>query len=354
LAHEIIRRWLANDPSNKVELLHPEEFKALAATVMSAAASNRRSVHGRPTQNEFMELLPRITALADKVPDWPELGYFAAWIADKGRDSVTALAYYRRVLAKLDTARQANLIARVNDRIDSLDQVSRPPAQDRSQVQIKPALDYSSNIKVIRDSGAEGSVVGHALATALEFQIAKATHEEHKVSARHIYYLARQATGSTESDSGAIIKDAIRALAKKGAVEEKVWPYVPGEYAAKPPPAVNTARKFRISDARKVNSLDDLKRALTQNGPIVAGITMYASAMSPKTAETGLIPLPTPKAQIIGGHAIVVVGFDDKQERIKFVNSWGPSWGDHGFGYLPYEYIRKYMSDAWTFKLAKT
>jgi C1A family cysteine protease len=58
------------------------------------------------------------------------------------------------------------------------------------------------------------------------------------------------------------------------------------------------------------------------------------------------------KEQIIGGHAIVMVGFDDKHKRIKFVSFWGSSWGDHGFCYLSYDYVEKHLSDAWTFTAA--
>jgi C1A family cysteine protease len=98
--------------------------------------------------------------------------------------------------------------------------------------------------------------------------------------------------------------------------------------------------------------LDDLKSALAANGPVVAGISVFESAMAPQVAKTGEIPLPSPRSQIIGGHAIVIVGYDDQQKRVKFVNSWGASWGQGGIGFLPYEYLEKYMSDAWTFKLA--
>ena len=72
--------------------------------------------------------------------------------------------------------------------------------------------------------------------------------------------------------------------------------------------------------------------------------------MSSETAKTGVIQMPRAKEQVLGGHAIVIVGYDDEQKRVKFVNSWGAGWGDHGFGYLPYDYVTKYMSDAWTFK----
>jgi C1A family cysteine protease len=30
----------------------------------------------------------------------------------------------------------------------------------------------------------------------------------------------------------------------------------------------------------------------------------------------------------------------------------GTGWGEQGFGYLPYEYLEKYMDDAWSFKFA--
>ncbi len=355
LAHEIVRRWLAQDQSNRVELLRPAEFVELATVVVSAADSNRRSIRGRPAQNEFAALLPRVTALSDEVPDWPELGYFAAWIADKARDPATAVTYYRRVLLKLDGSKQKALVALINDRLSTLTPptAERAVAEKRAEVApVKPAIDFASQIKIVRDSGNEGSVVGQALATALEFQIAKALNENVRISARYIYYVARQAAGTTETDSGAQIKDAVRALSRRGAVEESVWPYVAGEFAAKPPAAVDKARRFRIADARLLGSLDDVKRALAQNGPVVAGIAVFQSAMGAATTKTGVFPLPKDKEQIIGGHAIVIVGYDDQDRRVKFVNSWGAGWGDHGFGYVPYDYLAKYMSDAWTFRLA--
>jgi hypothetical protein len=357
LAHEIIRRWLAKEPSNKLELLHPEEFKTLAYAVVSAAAFNRRSNLGRPAQNEFADLLPSVTALSDEVPDWPELGYFAAWIADKARDSVTAMKYYTRVKPKLDQNKQKELIALIDGRLKSLEQAEQaeqPTVLEVAALTELPTMDYSSAIKHVRDMGPEGSVVGQALATALEFQIAKATHEDHRISARHIYYMARDATGTTSTDSGAFIKDGVRALARKGAVEESTWPYVAGEFAATPPPAVTSARKFRISEAKIVNGLSGLKQALALNGPVVAGIKMFQSATSAEVAKSGAIPLPGAKASPIGGHAIVIVGYDDKQQRVKFVNSWGAGWGQGGFGYLPYKYIEHYMNDAWTFKYSRT
>jgi len=76
--------------------------------------------------------------------------------------------------------------------------------------------------------------------------------------------------------------------------------------------------------------------------------------MTPKATKGGVVPMPSAKETPIGGHAVVVVGYDDAEKRAKFVNSWGTGWAQGGFGYLPYEYLEKYMTDAWTFKLAKS
>jgi C1A family cysteine protease len=65
-------------------------------------------------------------------------------------------------------------------------------------------------------------------------------------------------------------------------------------------------------------------------------------------AKNGLVPLPNRRESSLGGHAICPVGYDDKKKLVKFKNSWSESWGDDGYGYLPYAYIEKYMMDAWS------
>ncbi|HVP39025.1 MAG TPA: C1 family peptidase [Candidatus Saccharimonadales bacterium] len=358
LAHEIVHRYLARDTTNRLEILDPEEFTSLADVLVSVAQANRKSLRGRPAQGEYAALIPAITALADKVPDWPELVYLAARIADSGKDSLKALTYYRRVQPNLQDPKQRELAAWVTARIADLSPSAPPAGAAQLAVAgepLPPALDYSGAIKSVRDSGPEGSVVGLALATALEFQIAKETKRPEKVSARYIYYAARKvAGGSLEEDSGARIEDGLTALSRMGAVAEDVWPYKPGEYAKEPPAAVEKAERFHITDIRSLTTLDDLKFALKQHGPVVAGISIHQSAMTKAVSKTGVLPLPKPTERVVGGHAVVIVGYNDATRQLKFVNSWGRDWGEHGFGYLPYDYVDKSLFEAWTFTLAKT
>ena len=346
LAHEILHLQLAQDKENKLELLNSVEFRDLSEVLVGAAQANRTALLGRATPDEFSTLLPRIEALSEQVPNWLELNYLAAWIADSAKDSQKALSYYQQVLRNPKSATRSELRKSINARIAAL-----TPEFSTSD-SLPNSLDYSKEIKFVRDSGPEGSVVGLALATALEFQIAKATGEDRRISARYIYYAARKIEGWLKFDSGAHIRDGIAALRKDGAVEEEVWPYRAGEFGRAPPRSVAKAKRFRIAAAKKVNNLNDVKRALKANGPIVAGIAVFESMMSTSAAKTGYVHLPKQKESTLGGHAIVIVGYDDTTRYVKFVNSWGTGWGEHGFGYLPYDYIERYMDDAWTFKLA--
>jgi len=352
LAYEIFRRKLASDATGKVNLLEPEEFVSLASVIVKAGDANRQSIGGRPAKDEFLALLPDVANLCDAVPQWPELEYFAGWIADKSSDPSTATKYYQQVLNQSDPAKNPDLYKYLSTHITELN------AAAAASGSITPAsaeagewsIDYTKYVKVIRDGGPEGSVVGQALATAMEMQIKRTLHQDVHISARYIYYAARQVAGTTNSDSGAAIQDAIGALAKQGAVEESVWPYKAGEYAAKPPRALDTATRWLITQTKSLKGLDEIKSALADDGPVVVGIEMYQEGMSPQTSKTGAIPLPRKGSQVIGGHAIVLVAYDERKKQFKFANDWGSGWGDQGYGYLSDQYIKAHSSDAWSFK----
>jgi C1A family cysteine protease len=204
----------------------------------------------------------------------------------------------------------------------------------------------------VRDSGAEASTVGFAVAAALEYQIGKTMKKKITISPRYIYYYARVKAGSSaDQDTGAIIQDAVEVLKRTGAVQEEVWPYKAGEYGAKPPKGTEQAEHFKISRAQQVRTEKELKEALQRFGPVVGGISVYQSMHRAEVIKTGKVPLPNPKESIIGGHAVCFVGFDDEKELFKFQNQWGTTWGDKGYGYISYEYAAKFLGDAWAISM---
>jgi hypothetical protein len=352
LAYEIFRRKLASDTTTKVNLLQPEEFVSLATVIVRAGEANRQSVGGRPAKDEFLSLLPEISRICDLVPRWPELEYFVGWIADKSSDPATATKYYQQVLDHSDQAKQPDLFYYLKTHISELQTTAAATAsiEGISTEGRGWSIDYSQFVRGIRDGGQEGSVVGQALATAMEMQIKRTLHQDVSISARFIYNSTRLAEGTASTDSGAQIKDAIDLLTKQGTVEESVWPYKPGDFAAKPPAAAERAARWQITDVRPLKGLNEIKRAMATDGPVVAGIEVYQEAMSSQAAKTGIFPLPQKGSQIVGGHAIVLVAYDDQRKLFKFANDWGTGWGDHGYGYLPEEYLQKHSSDCWVFK----
>ena len=101
---------------------------------------------------------------------------------------------------------------------------------------------------------------------------------------------------------------------------------------------------YKCGDAPIVD-LNELKLTLATKGPCVIGVYVFSGMMETKD---GKVKMPKKNERTLGGHAICPVGYDDKTGFIKFKNSWGINWGDKGYGYLPYEYIDKYMMDAWS------
>ena len=89
------------------------------------------------------------------------------------------------------------------------------------------------------------------------------------------------------------------------------------------------------------------------------GFTVYSSIE--QASGTGRIPFPAPREKIVGGHAVAAVGYDDKMKiqnrygeeetagAMLIRNSWGQDWGEGGYGWLPYDYIRKGLAeDFWS------
>ena len=82
------------------------------------------------------------------------------------------------------------------------------------------------------------------------------------------------------------------------------------------------------------------------------GISVYESFESSAVAKSGKVPMPKPKEKMLGGHAILAVGYDDTQRRFIIRNSWGPDWGVKGYFTLPYEYVldSNLADDFWTIR----
>jgi C1A family cysteine protease len=82
----------------------------------------------------------------------------------------------------------------------------------------------------------------------------------------------------------------------------------------------------------------------------VFGFTVYQSFEGDVVAKTGVLPMPAKNESVIGGHAVMAVGYDDAKSAFIVRNSWGNAWGLKGYFYMPYDYITdtNLADDFWT------
>lgn len=225
---------------------------------------------------------------------------------------------------------------------------------------IASSADLSKWCSPVDDQGSVGSCTAFATSGLMEFFYNKnvASGASPIFSEKFIYYATRvniQGWPANE-DSGCYLRDALKCVNKYGSALQSIFPYVlPGQtqcdYTQSPPPSVYTnALQYKVSQYLTVNSVNtpqgllNLKSMLANGSAFVGGMLCYSNFYN---SVRGVIPMPS--GQIIGGHAVLFVGYDDAKSRFKFKNSWGPSWGDNGYGYLPYAYFTSgNVSEVWT------
>lgn len=230
-----------------------------------------------------------------------------------------------------------------------------------------PALPTSADLRPycspVVDQGDIGSCTGNSIAGALEFMELremrfKAAGSElfnptkfASFSRLFIYYNERVIEGTVDQDAGAEIRDGIKVIATVGACRESVWQYSDSLVYTKPTTAAYTeAAQHKVGTYYRISDLTSMKHCLSSGYPFVFGFTVYDNFESDETAATGILTMPGPNDTVIGGHAVLCVGYDDAKQQVIVRNSWGPDWGDKGYFYMPYAYISNtdLADDMWT------
>jgi C1A family cysteine protease len=161
--------------------------------------------------------------------------------------------------------------------------------------------------------------------------------------------------GTVGQDSGAQIRDGVKSVGKLGVCPETEWPYDINQFTHAP-----SAQAYKdalaakaLSYSRVPRTLQQFKGCLASGYPFVLGFTVYESFESAATAQSGALNMPAPGEQVLGGHAVLAVGYDDAQQRFVIRNSWGAGWGQAGYFTMPYSYLleENLSDDFWTIRL---
>ncbi len=230
-------------------------------------------------------------------------------------------------------------------------------------------VDLRAKLPPVYDQGRIGSCTANAIAAAIQFDRSKNKQKPDFVPSRlFVYYNERAVEGSITTDSGAQIRDGIKQVAKLGVPPESLWAYddtpalsdggpwpTGAKPAQKPSAAAYTeAAKYQaISYQRLPRTLNAFRGVLAEGYPFVFGFSVYENLYGADGKPLNTVLLPGPKDQLLGGHAVLAVGYDDAKQVFIVRNSWGAKNQDKGYFYMPYAYLTEegLSDDFWTIRL---
>lgn len=179
-----------------------------------------------------------------------------------------------------------------------------------------------------------------------------------QVSRLFEYYATRKIQNTIAEDSGASIRDTIKAGVQYGIIDETSWPYIIDKFTVNPSNALWTeAASHKVTSYHAISDGDitTMKSTLVAGYLIGFGFNVYSYFMSSEMAKKGVLGLPGPKETLEGGHAVCLVGYDDSRKAFLVRNSWGTSWALGGYFWMAYDYVANtsLASDFWVVVSAK-
>lgn len=239
-------------------------------------------------------------------------------------------------------------------------------AKKSAKVSLPVTTDLREWCSPVEDQGSIGSCTANAAVGMVEYFERKSFGKHIDGSRLFLYKVTRALLHST-GDTGAFLRTTMGALVLFGIPPEEYWPYVVDDYEKEPSGFCYAfAQNYQAISYYRLDPpgtsatvlLNQIKTNLAAGLPSMFGFTVYNSYTQSET--TGKIPYPTTGEKIVGGHAIVAVGYDDNI-KIKNANSdgmettgaflirnsWGNGWGMAGYGWLPYEFVMKGLAADW-------
>jgi len=252
-------------------------------------------------------------------------------------------------MTKLTAERAYGWIPDIPDQRDHIVRLTAPIA-------LPDHVDLRPTMPPVYDQGQLGSCTANAIGAAFDFERHLQGHPFLTPSRLFIYFNERTVEHTVKTDSGAQIRDGIKTTKTYGVAAEKLWPYAIAKFTVKPPaPVFKAALKNQaVEYARVPQAVESIQQVLAGGRPIIIGFTVYESFESQAVAQSGVVPLPTPGEAVLGGHAVLIVGYETVAGQLRWIvrNSWGTGWGDKGHFHIPARYFTNpnLASDLWVIK----
>lgn len=223
---------------------------------------------------------------------------------------------------------------------------------DYAKSVLREYVDMRSMASAVESQRDLGSCTAQAIVAAYEMLLRqKYPGQFVNLSPLFVYFNSRREEGTINEDSGAYLRNALKAVDQYGICTEEMWPYDVSKFNIQPPSsAYENAKRYGITYYKRLPQLDSILDSLNSNHPVVAGIMVYAG-FDQISGESPVLPMPTDTEQELGAHAVVLVGYDLPKRQVLAQNSFGSGWGQSGYFWIPFDYIQQELTDAWIFDI---
>jgi C1A family cysteine protease len=226
------------------------------------------------------------------------------------------------------------------------------------QAGLPPTIDWREYFAPITEQGELPTSSAHACVALVQYFERRASGRLVRPSRLFVHANAKRLL-CQRSDGGVGLRTVLKALVRFGGPPEEYWPYRAAALTHSPPPFTygfarefNKIRYFRL-DGRQQSGKETLQLA---QGFLAAGFPFALGfPLSNAVGRDAEIPFPTVFDSVRTGTAAVAVGYDDSlrihsdKGAVLIRTAWGTDWGDDGYCWLPYAYIRERVAvDLWT------
>jgi len=192
-------------------------------------------------------------------------------------------------------------------------------------------------VSSIKHQGKLNSCAPHSFASCVEILRNIRNKSDYQTSERYLYYKVRELENTLPKNVGTQMRDNAKILKNEGIALETFCPYSETDYNSEPSWASNfSARFIRIKSYQFVNSVQEIKDAIARNIPVATSCQVFSGFYN----QSGL--LDKPAGTLAGGHAMVIVGYDENRQAFQVLNSWGSNWCDNGFCWISYKYMEEF------------